>query len=482
MLRRFFEEQGRLPPESEEGSNIEYKLKLHPKDPKNPQTVLRFQHYVSQLAWRLSESGMCYYELGVDDSGSVRGSPRTELDSTLNVLEEMCLETCSRVVDVDRIEVRKGLWAAEARIEKIHSPSPSDDKAGFQRRCVAFVGPCQVGKSTLISTLSTHTLDIPSGHNRLRLLRHRHEIISGRTSGVSIDYLFYDRNGQCVRMEEEFGVLPVEGQNAPFAVQMVDLPGDAKYVKSVYAYLTQRTLDAVILYDYEQSSYCAGYKDILEALRIPCFQISRGDIDCTCGKGLEALKQKLFTDLFALPPVRPAPNVTVEFIVEHVYNGPEIGLVISGLVSSGSFSCGEELYLMDRPVKVRSIHRMRQPICKASCGQTVAITLQNSLDAASILKGSVLCDRPVSPVEGTFRILEDAVCSGEGLVFMQGNRMSGQIKDRNLILHTPIPVAAASVSSSSSSSSTSSSPGGVGEKYIFLRNEKLTYGRCHLTK
>jgi len=56
---------------------------------------------------------------------------------------------------------------------------------------VTLTGPTTSGKSTLLGTLSTATLDNGRGKSRLSLLKHRHEIASGVTSSVAQELLGY---------------------------------------------------------------------------------------------------------------------------------------------------------------------------------------------------------------------------------------------------------------------------------------------------
>jgi GTPase len=56
---------------------------------------------------------------------------------------------------------------------------------------VTLTGPTTSGKSTLLGTLSTATLDNGRGKSRLSLLKHRHEIASGITSSVAQELLGY---------------------------------------------------------------------------------------------------------------------------------------------------------------------------------------------------------------------------------------------------------------------------------------------------
>lgn len=57
---------------------------------------------------------------------------------------------------------------------------------------VTLTGPTTSGKSSLLGTLSTATLDNGRGKSRLSLLKHRHEIASGLTSSVAQELIGYN--------------------------------------------------------------------------------------------------------------------------------------------------------------------------------------------------------------------------------------------------------------------------------------------------
>lgn len=63
---------------------------------------------------------------------------------------------------------------------------------------VAVVGNVDAGKSTLLGVLTHGELDNGRGLARLRLLRHKHEAESGRTSSVAHDILGFSSLGQVV--------------------------------------------------------------------------------------------------------------------------------------------------------------------------------------------------------------------------------------------------------------------------------------------
>jgi GTPase len=60
-----------------------------------------------------------------------------------------------------------------------------------QQLRITLTGPTTSGKSTLLGTLSTATLDNGRGKSRLSLLKHRHEIVSGVTSSVAQELIGY---------------------------------------------------------------------------------------------------------------------------------------------------------------------------------------------------------------------------------------------------------------------------------------------------
>ena len=67
----------------EEG-NIEYKLKLL-----NP-SASRLEHLVTQMKWRLQEGqGEAIYEIGVADSGFLRGLSDQEMEDSIATLKKM---------------------------------------------------------------------------------------------------------------------------------------------------------------------------------------------------------------------------------------------------------------------------------------------------------------------------------------------------------------------------------------------------------
>ena len=191
----------------------------------------------------LEQSQGALYEIGVSDDGTFVGLVEDELEESLNNLEAMaaslgCVVEVLRKVLVGHCKWREtdpvgdtkhtttkaqvgNLWVAEALV----LPSPSaifqtqmspavvppagtlrsrhesevsslgllskSTGAQAEQLRISIVGSTNSGKSSLLGTLTTSTLDDGRGKSRINLLKHRHEIASGITSSVSQELLGY---------------------------------------------------------------------------------------------------------------------------------------------------------------------------------------------------------------------------------------------------------------------------------------------------
>lgn len=182
----------------------------------------------------LEESRGALYEIGVSDDGTFVGLTKDEMDESLTNLRAMaaslgCNVEVMRMVAVGDCEWHEStagtlrheakLWVAEALVtpdlstkkpfppiesdlSRHGTPPPSqldsvivaaETKKAEQTEQlrVTLTGPTTSGKSSLLGTLSTATLDNGRGKSRLSLLKHRHEIGSGVTSSVAQELIGY---------------------------------------------------------------------------------------------------------------------------------------------------------------------------------------------------------------------------------------------------------------------------------------------------
>jgi GTPase len=185
----------------------------------------------------LEESQGALYEIGVSDDGTFVGLIEEELDESLTNLQAMAaslgcvVEVLRKVIvgdcewaettilgegEVNSKRHRDKLWVAEAlvhphlqssneitrvtsslRLDEQGPPEGDRDtmaevsQSKTEQMRVSLIGSSASGKSSLLGTLSTSTLDNGRGKSRLSLLRHRHEIASGITSSVAQELIGY---------------------------------------------------------------------------------------------------------------------------------------------------------------------------------------------------------------------------------------------------------------------------------------------------
>ena len=182
----------------------------------------------------LEESRGALYEIGVSDDGTFVGLTKDELEESLTVLRAMafslgCDVRILRLVVVGDCEWteeaqptrktasrqrREKLLVAEVLVSPHLGPSRSSARARddvsfttaedettssktgeFESQSeqlrVSLTGSTTSGKSSLLGTLSTSTLDNGRGKSRLSLLKHRHEIVSGVTSSLAQELIGY---------------------------------------------------------------------------------------------------------------------------------------------------------------------------------------------------------------------------------------------------------------------------------------------------
>lgn len=186
----------------------------------------------------LEESRGALYEIGVSDDGAFVGLTADEMEESLTNLRAMAASLGCKVSVLRRVIVGECAWkektdTKKTRLTKLckehlwvtevlvlpdldplgqHSTetlggvgplhanpssyedcgySSQDTKSQTEQLRASLTGSTTSGKSSLLGTLSTSTLDNGRGKSRLSLLKHRHEIASGVTSSVAPELIGY---------------------------------------------------------------------------------------------------------------------------------------------------------------------------------------------------------------------------------------------------------------------------------------------------
>lgn len=265
---------------------------------------------------------------------------------------------------------------------------------------VAVVGNVDAGKSTLIGTLTTSLLDDGRGSSRTSIMKHRHEIESGRTSTSSTHLLGFRHSGEPIAGRDKIRSNKMKSEDeiarASFrVVTLMDLAGHEKYLKTTIhgvssgmadyglilvnsrhppTHMTQHHLNLCCSYGIPvvvvftkidgcpEHALTTSKKELSKLLKSPDinkrpFAIKTEadvatcvgklhtlaptfDISCVNGQGLDLLRKLLF----ALPKRRKHEkkvNRPFEFLIEDVFsNVPGVGSVVSGFVNAGELSVG----------------------------------------------------------------------------------------------------------------------------------------------
>lgn len=102
---------------------------------------------------------------------------------------------------------------------------------------VAVVGNVDAGKSTMIGTLTSSCLDDGRGSSRTSIMKHRHEIESGRTSTASTHLLGFRSSGEAIAGKDSVRANRRKSEDEVAresfrVVTLMDLAGHEKYLKT----------------------------------------------------------------------------------------------------------------------------------------------------------------------------------------------------------------------------------------------------------
>ncbi|KAJ5983952.1 hypothetical protein N7481_006051 [Penicillium waksmanii] len=229
----------------------------------------------------LEESQGALYEIGVADDGTFVGLTQGELDESITNLQAMAASLGCKVEILRRVLVGKcewaeecstalpesvkiqkeDLWVAEALVspdldfynlspalarnnaddaskaESVSNSALEEESSHTEQIRISIAGPSTAGKSSLLGTLTSSTLDNGRGSSRLSLLKHRHEISSGITSSVAQELIGYAADEPPTVINYASGNVAAwddihaasHGGRLAF---VSDLPGSVRYMKS----------------------------------------------------------------------------------------------------------------------------------------------------------------------------------------------------------------------------------------------------------
>ncbi len=428
-------------PENPRG-NVEYKLKLIHT------TEDRLVELATQLNYRLNEGdGEAFYELGVSDEGEPVGLPDWELKNSLYVLERIA-ERVGAKMSLIRTGKAKHGKLAEVLLRRLKEEGFPIDIT------IVSIGNVDSGKSTLIGVLLGGELDNGDGSARTRVFRHKHELLSGRTSSVAVRTLGFNEMGALVN----HSLIPPSHteilERSAKIISIVDLAGHERYLKTTVFGLTGHEPDYAMLVVAANTGVQPMTREhlgIAFALKLPVFVVLT-KVDIAPDAIFEATKRKVVR-IIKMPGVARIPffvkdaddvavsaknigrttrivpifkvsNVTGEGIdlltqflnlipaykrwesqldhpflayIDELFRVPGIGTIVAATIKQGVYSLGSPLRLGPdvngsfRNVKVKSMHYKRVFVNTVMAGQEATFALRG-VDRDEVRKGMVLLD------------------------------------------------------------------------------------------
>ena len=310
---------------------------------------------------------------------------------------------------------------------------------------VAVVGNVDAGKSTLIGTLTTSSLDDGRGKSRTTIMKHRHEIETGRTSTASTHLMGFRHTGEPIAGKDSIRLNKRKSEDeiareSYKIVTLLDLAGHEKYLKTTIHGVSSGMSDySMILVNsrhppthmtHHHLNLCCSFgiptiivftkidgcpehaiknskDELFKLLRDPevgrkPFAVRKEediatcmdkldtlapviDISCVTGEGLNLLRKMLF----ALPKRRrheKKVNRSFEFLVDELFNVPGVGSVVSGFVNAGELTVGNNSHVYVGPTDDGSFIRTVAKSAHIARINTTHITSGQSACLAFALK------------------------------------------------------------------------------------------------
>jgi small GTP-binding protein len=273
---------------------------------------------------------------------------------------------------------------------------------------IAVVGNVDAGKSTLIGTLTTSQLDDGRGKSRTAIMKHRHEIESGRTSTATTHLMGFRSTGEPIAGRDQIRANKRKSEDeiareSYRVITLMDLAGHEKYLKTTIhgvssgfadhslilvnarqppTHMTQHHLNlccsfgipVIVVFTKIDScpehAFKTSKEEVIKMLRSPevgkkPFQVRNEEDIATCMDKLHTLAPMIETScvtgegidllqkmLFSLPKRRRHESKvdrSFEFLVEDIFNVPGVGAVVSGFVNAGELTVGAHCHVYVGP-------------------------------------------------------------------------------------------------------------------------------------
>lgn len=291
----------------------------------------------------------------------VQGLSDHELELSMQTVNDMASRLDADVSIIRSVKIDIEDQDSKQVIEVLIRRRTKSDPQSCMEIRVVLVGAHDAGKSTLLGYLSYGLKDNGRGRARLNLLRHRHEIESGRSSSISHEIVGYDSSGKLINFSTtNISTWEQICESSSKIVTFLDTCGYPKYLKTTIAGMTGHAPDYACLI---VAANAGGLSDmtrehlaIAVMLGVPVFVVlTKIDV---------ATPEQLRLSLGSLIALLKAPgNCKVPLIVKNeddliisvshfAQRGPQIPIFLVSSVTGANMHLLEQFFnLLPKPVK-----------------------------------------------------------------------------------------------------------------------------------
>lgn len=428
-----------------ERENIEFKENL--KEDYHLQRE-RIQRLASQMKYRMEKgNGEAIYFMGVDDDGNLVGLSEEKMEESLFVLEKVAQEIDAQVLKVQY------QFTGDGRVAKVLISKNNH----FHREhlLVGVAGHVDHGKSTLVGTLTTGSLDNGSGKTRIFLDMQKHEIERGLSADLSFAVYGF-REGNPVRLKNPLNKKEKSKlvEECDKVVSFVDTVGHEPWLRTTIRGIVGQKLNYGLLTvaaDGGPTHITREHLGIMLAMELP-LMVTITKIDRVSEARVEKVKNEVFEllklvgripytvnshddacfvanninqHIVPVLKVSPVTGWGLELLdelfyhlkipsedgddekpfmmyIDKIYSVLGVGTVVSGTVRQGKVKKGDKLLLGPTStgkfisIGVRSIEMHYYKKDMAEAGEVVGISIAGA-EVSSIKRGMIISDTKYNP-------------------------------------------------------------------------------------
>jgi hypothetical protein len=377
---------GYLDEEIEQGF-LEYKLRL---DKANDSSI---KNLASQMLWRVNEgkifynSYKAYYVLGIKDNGKFGNICLDIIDKSIENLKKICQIAELTIDYIFTHKYNSDNYIKIIIIKKIIDRHLPELK-------MFLLGNSMTEKSTFLGNLCYDTIDDLNGKSKLLILKHKHEIYSGKTSsihheiiGLTDKIINYKNNSL-----DFYNSWDKIFNQSNTIVNIFDSPGDPKFIKTTISNLLNINPEIILIftnnYDLQNNLFSlidkiklaifinskihivftvdkdkTNYDELLEELQENInYKLDSNNISFLCNNNIDSFrhfKDKLKTNIMDTQLIKKYISQELNFDIYEIFDIPVLNknIIVSGKLNSGIIQINMECYVnYNTKIKILNIH------------------------------------------------------------------------------------------------------------------------------